>query len=121
MGPSLLEGFDAVVHLAAHLQRSARRPPPRHHLEINHLAAVSLAEAAKQAGVGRFVFSSSCSLYGAQGDAPIDETAPFNPVTPYGRSKVLAEAGIGALADDEFSPGVPAQRHCVRVVPAAAR
>jgi nucleoside-diphosphate-sugar epimerase len=60
---------------------------------------------AKRAGVPRFVFSSSCSLYGAvDGDAFLDEQAAFNPVTPYGRSKVLAEQDIAALADDDFSP-----------------
>ena len=71
---------------------------------INHRASVSLARAAKQAGVGRFLFASSCSLYGAAGQDWIDETAEFNPVTPYGESKVLAERDIGMLADDSFSP-----------------
>ncbi len=71
---------------------------------INHRASVSLARAAKQAGVERFLFSSSCSLYGAADEDWIDETAAFNPVTPYGESKVLAERDIGALADDSFSP-----------------
>ena len=60
---------------------------------------------AKRAGVTRFVFSSSCSLYGAaDGDSFLDEQAAFNPVTPYGESKVLAEQDIAALADDDFSP-----------------
>jgi hypothetical protein len=63
-----------------------------------------LARVAKQAGVARFLFSSSCSLYGAaDGDAFLDELAAFNPVTPYGESKVLAERDIQGLADDDFS------------------
>ena len=63
-----------------------------------------MAKAAKAAGVPRFLFSSSCSLYGAAGNAPVDETAAFNPVTPYGESKAMAEAGLTALADDDFCP-----------------
>jgi len=73
--------------------------------DINHLASVRLAEQAKLAGVPRFLFSSSCSLYGkAAGDEMLDEGAEFAPVTPYGHSKVLAEQGISELADDAFSP-----------------
>jgi nucleoside-diphosphate-sugar epimerase len=72
--------------------------------EINHLGSVSLARAAKAAGVLRFLFASSCSLYGAAGDAMLDETAAFNPITAYGRSKVLVEADISRLADESFSP-----------------
>jgi nucleoside-diphosphate-sugar epimerase len=65
---------------------------------------VRLAKAAKEAGVRRFLFSSSCSLYGAGGDDMLDETAAFNPVTPYGESKVRVEQEVGALADDSFCP-----------------
>jgi nucleoside-diphosphate-sugar epimerase len=72
--------------------------------DINHRASVRLATYAKQCGVGRFVFSSSCSLYGAAGDAPVTETADFNPVTPYAESKVFAERDISQLADAEFTP-----------------
>ncbi len=99
-----LEDFDAVVHLAALSNDPIGDLHPECTYEINHRASVSLAQAAKAAGVGRFLFSSSCSLYGAAESDWIDETAAFNPVTPYGESKVLAERAIGALADDSFSP-----------------
>jgi nucleoside-diphosphate-sugar epimerase len=72
--------------------------------DINHLGSVSLARAAKAAGVPRFLFASSCSLYGAAGDKMLDETADFNPITAYGTSKVLVEADVAMLADDSFSP-----------------
>jgi len=98
------EGVRAVVHLAAlsndplgHLDRELT-------MDINYRASVHLAELAKQAGVSRFAFSSSCSLYGAGGDAMRTESSEFNPVTPYGESKVLAEREISALASDDFSP-----------------
>ena len=68
------------------------------------MASVRVAEKAKAAGVTRFLFSSSCSLYGKAGDEMLDEEAEFAPVTPYGHSKVLAEQGISELADDSFSP-----------------
>ncbi len=99
-----LEGFDAVMHLAALSNDPVGDLNPDCTYSVNHRASVSLAAAAKQAGVERFLFSSSCSLYGAAGEDWIDETAAFNPVTPYGESKVLAERDIGALADDAFSP-----------------
>jgi nucleoside-diphosphate-sugar epimerase len=72
--------------------------------EINHEAAVRVAEKAKEAGVPRFLFSSSCSLYGKAGEETLDEGAEFAPVTPYGHSKVLAERDISKLADDDFTP-----------------
>jgi len=99
-----LEGFDAVVHLAAVSNDPIGDLNPDVTYAINHRASVRLAEQAKTAGVERFLFSSSCSLYGAQGDAPVGEDAAFNPVTPYGESKVLAERHISPLADDSFSP-----------------
>ncbi len=99
-----LAGFDAVIHLAAISNDPVGDLNPECTYDINHRGAVRLAERAKQAGVKRFLFSSSCSLYGAQGDDLLDEQASFAPVTPYGHSKVLAEEGISALADDDFSP-----------------
>jgi nucleoside-diphosphate-sugar epimerase len=99
-----LEGFDAVMHLAALSNDPVGDLNPECTYAINYRASVSLAEAAKQAGVERYLFSSSCSLYGAAASDWIDETADFNPVTPYGESKVLAEQEIVKLADDSFSP-----------------
>jgi nucleoside-diphosphate-sugar epimerase len=105
VGVHHLRGFDAVLHLAAISNDPLGNLNPRVTYDINHLASVRLAIMAKRAGVGRFLFSSSCSLYGAaDGDAFLDERAAFNPVTPYGHSKVLAEQDIAALADDDFSP-----------------
>ena len=99
-----LRGFDAVVHLAAISNDPVGDLEPETTYEINYRATARLATLAKQAGVGRFVFSSSCSLYGASGDDLLDEHAAFNPVTPYGRSKVLAEQAVAPLADDGFVP-----------------
>jgi nucleoside-diphosphate-sugar epimerase len=100
-----LRGFDAVLHLAAISNDPLGNLNPGTTYEINHLASARLARLAKQAGVPRFLFSSSCSLYGAAADDRfLDEQADFNPVTPYGESKVLAERDIAALADDDFSP-----------------
>ena len=104
VGVEEMRGFDAVVHLAAISNDPVGDLNPGGTMAINHGATISLARAAKAAGVSRFVFSSSCSLYGAQGDAHIDENASFNPVTPYGESKVLSEADLTELADDDFSP-----------------
>ena len=100
-----LVGFDAVVHLAALSNDPLGDLRPQITYDINHAGSVRLARLAKQAAVPRFVFSSSCSLYGASaGDEMIDEHAPFNPVTPYGESKIWAERDIRLLASDAFSP-----------------
>ncbi len=102
--PEHLEGFDAVMHLAGISNDPLGDLDSELTYDINYRATVRLAKAAKQAGVERFLFSSSCSLYGAHGDDMLDESAEFNPVTPYGESKVLAERDLSALADDSFSP-----------------
>lgn len=99
-----LDGFDAVVHLAALSNDPLGDLDAELTYDINHHASVHLAELAKFAGVSRFVFSSSCSTYGAAGDDFLDETAPLHPVTPYGESKILVERELGELADDRFSP-----------------
>ncbi|REK19796.1 MAG: SDR family NAD-dependent epimerase/dehydratase [Actinobacteria bacterium] len=99
-----LVGYDAVVHLAALSNDPVGDLNPEATMEINHRATVSLARAAKDAGVERFLFSSSCSLYGAQGEDYIGESASFNPLTPYGESKILSERDLAPLADDDFSP-----------------
>lgn len=97
--------LDAVIHLAALCNDPLGNLNPGLTYDVNHHGTVRLARAARAAGATRFLFSSSCSLYGA-GDttAPLDETAPFAPVTPYGESKVLSERGLGKLAGDDFSP-----------------
>jgi nucleoside-diphosphate-sugar epimerase len=99
-----LSGFDAVVHLAALSNDPLGDLDAELTYDINHHATVRLARLARSAGVGRFLFSSSCSNYGASGDTLLDEGAPFNPVTPYGESKVRAEEGLLELANGEFSP-----------------
>jgi nucleoside-diphosphate-sugar epimerase len=102
--PEDLEGFEAVVHLAAISNDPLGSLAPDVTYEINRDAAVHLARVAKAAGVERFLFSSSCSLYGSAGEELVAEDAEWKPVTPYGWSKVLAEQEIATLADDSFSP-----------------
>jgi nucleoside-diphosphate-sugar epimerase len=97
-------GFDAIIHLAGLSNDPLGDYKPNLTVDINETAAVTLARLAKAAGVGRFLFASSCSNYGAGGAAFLDENAAFNPVTPYGVSKVKVEAALSQLADADFSP-----------------
>lgn len=99
-----LEGFDAVLHLAGLSNDPLGNLNPELTYEINHLASVRLAQLAKDAGVQRYIFSSSCSNYGAGGQDWLTEEAPFNPITPYAISKVRTEQDVAMLADDNFSP-----------------
>lgn len=99
-----LDGFDAVIHLAALCNDPLGDLAPATTHDINFRGAVRLAHLAKRAGVERFLVSSSCSLYGAAGDEFLDEQAEWSPVTPYGESKALTEPAVSALADDRFSP-----------------
>ena len=99
-----VEGLDAICHLAALSNDPLGNLDPELTYNINYRASVRLAEVAKEAGVGRYIFSSSCSNYGAGGESFLDETAAFNPVTPYGKSKVLTERAVSEMADETFSP-----------------
>ncbi len=99
-----LKGFEAVIHLAGLSNDPLGNLNPSLTYDINHHASVRLARLAREVGVKRYLFSSSCSTYGAAGDKILDETADFNPVTPYGRSKVLVEQEVAQLASPEFSP-----------------
>jgi len=99
-----LERFEAVIHLAGLSNDPLGNINPDLTYEINQIASIRLAQLAKQAGVKRFLFSSSCSTYGASGDRLLDENSEFNPVTPYARSKVLVEQELSRLADAGFSP-----------------
>jgi nucleoside-diphosphate-sugar epimerase len=99
-----VRGFDAVVHLAALSNDPLGNLNAGLTYDINHYSSVHLARLAKAAGVKRFVFSSSCSTYGAAGHDFLDESASLNPVTAYGESKVFVERDVAPLADEYFSP-----------------
>jgi nucleoside-diphosphate-sugar epimerase len=102
--PGQLAGYDAVVCLAALSNDPLGDLNPAATYSVNVDGTLHLARAAKQAGVPRFLFSSSCSLYGAAGAAAVAEDAELNPVTPYGESKIIAERELAGLADDNFTP-----------------
>jgi nucleoside-diphosphate-sugar epimerase len=99
-----LRGFDAICHLAGLSNDPLGDLDPELTFDINYRATVRLAELAKKAGVSRFVFSSSCSCYGASDDEWLTEESALNPVTPYAQSKILSEEGLRSLTDDNFSP-----------------
>lgn len=98
-------GVDAVIHLAALSNDPLGSLAPDLTYDINHRASVKLAGLAKEAGVKRFLYASTCSVYGAAGgDDLVTEDAPLRPVTPYAESKVRVEDDLHALADDDFTP-----------------
>jgi nucleoside-diphosphate-sugar epimerase len=100
-----LASIDVVVHMAELSNDPTGELSPRITYDINHKGSVRLAALAKKAGVSRFVYMSSCSVYGAaDGERPVDETSPINPQTAYAICKANCERDIGALADDGFSP-----------------
>jgi nucleoside-diphosphate-sugar epimerase len=99
-----LAGYDAVICLAALSNDPLGDLNPAATYSVNLDGTLRLARAAKEAGIERFLFASSCSLYGAAGSAAVAEDAELFPVTPYGESKVVAERGLSELADDNFSP-----------------
>ena len=99
-----LNGIDAVIHLAALSNDPLGALAPQITYDINHLASVRLARAAKAAGVRRFLYASTCSVYGASSQDLVTEDAPLRPLTPYAESKVRVEDDVAAIADDSFSP-----------------
>lgn len=99
-----VRGFDAILHLAALSNDPLGDYDPSLTETINARASIHVAELAREAGVGRFLFASSCSNYGSAGEDFLDEAAPLNPITPYGVSKVAVEKAVTALADARFVP-----------------
>jgi nucleoside-diphosphate-sugar epimerase len=99
-----LLGFDAVIHLAALSNDPLGGLAPEITYDINHYASVRLARLAKAAGVRRFLYASTCSVYGSAGDGLVNEDAPLRPLTPYAESKVRVEDDVAPLADASFSP-----------------
>ena len=104
VGPDEVSGYDAVLCLAALSNDPLGHLNPATTYSVNLDGTLRLARAAKKAGTERFLFASSCSLYGAAGSAAVAEDADLFPVTPYGETKVQAERELSLLADDSFSP-----------------
>jgi len=102
--PEMLEGFDAVVHMAELSNDPLGESNREVTFDINHRGSVILAEAAKAAGVPRFVYTSSCSVYGVAEQDVVDETSPVNPQTAYAECKVRVEQDVGSMADGSFAP-----------------
>lgn len=98
-----LRGFDAIVHMAELSNDPIGDLIGDVTYEVNHRGSVHLAESAKRAGVSRFIYMSSCSVYGIA-DGTVDESSPINPLTPYAKCKALVERDLTAMADDDFSP-----------------
>ncbi len=99
-----LNGFEAVIHLAALSNDPLGALAPQITYDINHHASVRLARLAKEAGVRRFLYASTCSVYGSAGEDLVTESAPLRPLTPYAESKVRVEDDVAAIADESFSP-----------------
>ena len=99
-----LAGIDAVVHLAALSNDPLGALAPEITYQVNHQASVRLARLAKEAGVSRFLYASTCSVYGSAGDDLVGEDAPLRPLTPYAESKVRVEDDVAAMADSGFAP-----------------
>lgn len=101
-----LKGIDAVIHLAALSNDPMGEVDPKLTKEINYLSGVRLAKMAKNAGIKRFIFSSSCSIYGIAKNGIVDEKSPVNPITEYAKSKVKMENELRKLADEAFTVGI---------------
>jgi nucleoside-diphosphate-sugar epimerase len=99
-----LIGFDAVIHLAALSNDPLGALAPQITYDVNHHASVRLARLSKAAGVRRFLYASTCSVYGSAGEDLVTESAPLRPLTPYAESKVRVEDDVAAIADVSFSP-----------------
>jgi len=102
LNPSLLSGMDVVIHLAAISNDPMGKAYEKVTDEINHQSSINIAKAAREAGVKRYVFASSCSVYGFTDGGPRDESSPLNPLTAYARSKIDTEKDIADLVTDEF-------------------
>lgn len=104
IGLSDIEGYDCIMHLAAISNDPMGDLNPEITFSVNRDGSINLAKLAKRAGVGRFLFSGSCSVYGQGEKLDLDENATFNPITAYAKSKIDTEAAVSKLADDHFSP-----------------